>query len=56
MQPISPLPTPMETVHIILEFTPDWVDVPEGPGHGRFQRYPDLFIEYRNRCKGLYET
>ncbi|WP_299813668.1 GFA family protein [uncultured Roseibium sp.] len=52
----SPLPTPPETVHIMLEFKPDWVDVPEGPGHVHFQRYPDLSIEDWHTSKGLYET
>ncbi|KZM49924.1 GFA family protein [Labrenzia sp. OB1] len=52
----SALPTPPESVHIMLEFKPDWVDVPEGPGHVHFQRYPDLSIEDWHKSKGLYET
>ncbi|MCK7611588.1 GFA family protein [Roseibium sediminicola] len=52
----SPLPTPPETVHIMLAFKPDWVDVPEGPGHMHFQNYPDQSIEDWHRSKGLLEV
>ncbi|WP_428649448.1 GFA family protein [Roseibium sp.] len=52
----SPLPTPPETVHIMLEFKPDWVNLPDGPGHVHFQGYPDLSIEDWHKSKGLYET
>lgn len=50
------LPTPPETVHIMLEGKPDWVEVPEGPGHVHFQRYPELSIEDWHKSKGLYDT
>jgi hypothetical protein len=52
----SPLPTPPEIVHIMLEFKPDWIKVPEGPGHIHFQRYPDMSIEDWHKSKGLIET
>ncbi|PVB63624.1 GFA family protein [Labrenzia sp. 011] len=52
----SPLPTPPETVHIMLEFKADWVEVPEGPGHVHFQRYPDKSIEDWHKSWELYET
>ena len=37
----TPLPKPPETVHLMLDFKPDWVEVPEGDEHRRFARYPD---------------
>ncbi|MHA7772651.1 GFA family protein [Roseibium sp. M-1] len=52
----SPLPTPPEIVHIMLEFKPDWVDVPEGPGHVHYQGYPELSIEDWHKSKGLLES
>jgi hypothetical protein len=52
----SPLPTPPEIVHIMLEFKPDWIEVPEGPGHIHFQRYPDMSIEDWHKSKELIET
>ncbi|MBN9670420.1 GFA family protein [Roseibium aggregatum] len=52
----TPLPTPPEVVHIMLEFKPDWIDVPDGPGHVHFQRYPELSIEDWHKSKGLYEA
>ena len=52
----TPLPKAAETVHIMLEGKPDWIEVPEGPGHVHFQRYPDLSIEDWHRSRGLYET
>jgi hypothetical protein len=52
----SPLPTPPEIVHIMLEFKPDWIEVPEGPGHIHFQRYPDMSIEDWHKSKELFET
>lgn len=52
----TPLPSPPEIVHIMLDFKPDWVDVPDGPGHTRFARYPDESIEDWHRSRGLYQT
>ena len=52
----TPLPSPPEVVHIMLDFKPDWVDVPVGPGHVHFARYPELSIEDWHKSKGLYET
>lgn len=49
------LPKPPETVHIMLDYKPDWIDVPEGPGHIHFSKYPDLSIEDWHKSKGLYE-
>lgn len=49
------LPTPPETVHIMLDFKPDWVPVPQGPGHVHFPRYPDRSIEDWHKSKGLFD-
>ncbi|QFT32404.1 Glutathione-dependent formaldehyde-activating enzyme [Labrenzia sp. THAF82] len=51
----TPLPRAPETLHIMLEFKPDWIDVPDGPGHVHFQRYPDLSIEEWHKSHDLYE-
>jgi len=37
----TPLPTPPETVHIMLDFAAPWVEIPKGTGHRQFARYPD---------------
>lgn len=52
----TPLPRPPETVHIMLEYKPDWIGVPEGPNDIHFGKYPDLSIEEWHKSKGLYET
>lgn len=41
----TPLPVPPETVHIMMDFKADWVEVPSGPGHVQFGLYPDKSIE-----------
>lgn len=51
----TPLPTPPETVHIMLDFKAPWIDVPDGPGHSHFPRYPDRSIEDWHRERGLLE-
>jgi len=40
----TPLPKPPEIVHIMLEFSVPWIEVPSGEGHRHFQRYPDESI------------
>lgn len=50
----TPLPKPPETVHIMLDYKPDWIEVPLGAGHVHFKTYPDLSIEEWHRSKGLY--
>lgn len=52
----TPLPSSPETVHIMLAYKPEWIDVPTGPGHVHFQHYPDQSIEEWHRSKGLFET
>ena len=51
----TPLPTPPEIVHIMLEFAAPWVQPPTGAGHRHFQRYPDESIEQWHRRHGLYQ-
>ncbi len=41
----TPLPRPLDNVHIMLDFKAEWVEVPEGPEHSHFDRYPDNSIE-----------
>ncbi|MTI07985.1 GFA family protein [Roseibium denhamense] len=50
------LPSPPEIVHIMLRDKPDWVDVPNGPGHVHFDGYPDKSIEDWHKSKGLFES
>lgn len=49
------LPSPPETVHIMLDYKADWVDVPEGEGHVHCPRYPDESLEEWHRRHGLWE-
>jgi hypothetical protein len=41
----TPLPKPLETVHIMTEFKAEWVEIPSGKGHTQFEKYPDKSIE-----------
>ncbi len=50
----TPLPKPPEIVHIMLDFKAPWVDVPDGPGHVHFPRYPDESLEGWHRRHGFY--
>ena len=50
----TPLPAPPERVHMMVDFVAPWVDVPEGEGEHRFERYPDQSIEHWHRQRGLY--
>lgn len=51
----TPLPEPPEIVHMMLESKPEWVFVPEGPGHRHFREYPDESLEEWHRRHGLLE-
>ena len=53
----TPLPRPPETVHLMLDFKPDWVEV-AGPdaANVHFPRYPELSIEDWHRKHGLWEA
>lgn len=50
------LPRPPQTVHIMLDFKPDWVDVP-GPDaeNLHFERYPERSIEDWHKSQGVWE-
>lgn len=52
----SALPRPPETVHIMLNHVPSWVDVPdEGSANHHFPEYPERSIEDWHRKHGLWE-
>lgn len=51
----TPLPRPPELVHIMLDFAAPWVDIPHGPGHRHFSRYPDESILDWHVRHGLYQ-
>jgi len=50
----TPLPKTPETVHIMLESKPDWVELPSGDTEICFQVYPELSIEDWHKQKHLY--
>jgi hypothetical protein len=50
----TPLQTPPETVHIMLDFRAPWVEVPKGENHRHFGRYPDESIVQWHQRHGLY--
>ena len=49
----SDLPKPDEVVHIMIDFKANWVDVPDGANHRKFDRYPDRSIEVWHEKQGL---
>ena len=49
----TPLPKPAEVVHLMLDFAAPWVEVPRGPRHRRFQRYPEEAIIDWHKRRGL---
>lgn len=51
---LTPLPEPPEYMHIMLDFKPAWIVVPQGPQHKHFPRYPDEAIEDWHHRHGLY--
>ncbi len=52
----SPLPTPPETYHIMVDFAAAWVDTPTGRGHVHFHRYPTESILQWHKRHNLFET
>ena len=52
----TPLPSPPETVHIMLDSKAGWAEVPDGAAHRHFTEYPDQSIEDWHRSQGLLET
>jgi hypothetical protein len=51
----TPLPTPPERVHIMLDFKASWVQVPSGPGEIHFAQYPDESLEDWHKRHGLLD-
>lgn len=47
------LPVPPERVHLMLDFKPDWVRVPDGPQERHFPRYPDESLAEWHQRLGL---
>jgi hypothetical protein len=52
----TPLPTPPERVHLMLNYVPAWVFVPQGHGHLHFPEYPDESLEEWHKRHGLWEN
>ncbi|CAM5788702.1 GFA family protein [Rhizobacter fulvus] len=52
----TPLPKPPEVVEIGLAWAPDWIDVPAGDGHARFEQMPDESLEDWHRRHGLWSA
>ena len=52
----TPLPVPPETVHMMTEFKAEWVELPRGPSHIRFEGYPDKSIEVWHEKQGSGKT
>ena len=51
----TPLPTPPEIFHIMLDFAPAWVEVPKGDAHKHFRRYPNESIAAWHKRHGVYQ-
>lgn len=51
----SPLPVPPETVDIMLQARPNWVEDPKRPKHRRFAKYPKESLEAWHRRHGLWD-
>ena len=49
----TPLPTPPERNHILLDFKPDWVEVPATRKHRSFRSYPDESLRDWHERHGL---
>ena len=52
----SPLPEPPEILHMMLDYKAPWVQVPSGPGHKHFARYPDETLQEWHERHGLWEV
>ncbi|MBO6755401.1 MAG: GFA family protein [Roseibium sp.] len=52
----TPLPVTPETVQIMLDAKPSWVDLATSAPEKRFDTYPDLSIEDWHKTHGLYES
>ena len=51
----TPLPTPPERVHIMLDYAAAWVAAPTGEGEIRYPEYPDESIEEWHRRRGPHD-
>lgn len=51
----TPLPTPPEIFHIMLDFAAPWVRVPQEKGHVPFPTYPKESIVDWHQRHGLYQ-
>jgi hypothetical protein len=49
----TPLPTPPERTHIMLDFKPPWVPVQAGPRDRRHRRYPKEWMSHWHARLGL---
>lgn len=49
----TPLPTPPEHVHCLLDSKAPWVEVEGRPEDRRFDHYPDFSLAQWHRAKGL---
>lgn len=51
----TPLPAPPQLAHIMENYRPDWVAVPEGAHHAHFGEYPAEGIHDWHESRGLLE-
>lgn len=51
----TPLPTPHERVHMMVEFAAPWCRVPQGEGETHFDGWPDEGVADWHKRHGLYE-
>ena len=51
----TPLPTPPEHVHIMMDFAAPWCEIPEGTSESHFPQYPDEAIIDWHQHHGLYD-
>lgn len=49
----TPLPKPPEMAEIMLDFAPEWVDVPKGKEHKHYARFPDESLAQWHKRHGL---
>ena len=52
----SPLPIPPEVVHIMLDFSAPWAEIPRGKSDRHFPRYPDEGILDWHKRLNLYQA
>ena len=50
----SPLPTPPQTIHMMLDFASNWCDIPNGKQDVHYKRYAPLSIEAWHRKYKLW--